>query len=159
MIPSIFVFVEAFPLAPNGKVHLQALPAPTSTRPELDTPFSAPRTSLEKILGGIWAEVLGLDQVGIHDNFLDLGGHSLLATQIISRVLNKLHVEVPLRSLFDAPTVADMAVVITQCQAEQLGHDETSCILREVEELSDDEAQRRLADEGRRVSNTRRSND
>ncbi len=147
MIPSIFMFVEAFPLAPNGKVHRQALPAPTSTRPELDTLFSAPLTSLEKILGDIWAEVLGLDQVGIHDNFLDLGGHSLLATQIISRTLNTFHVEVPLRSLFETPTVAEMAVAITQCQAEQMGHDETFRILQEVEGLSDDEAQRRLASE------------
>ncbi len=147
MIPSIFVFLEAFPLAPNGKVHRQALPAPTSTRPELDTLFSAPLTSLEKILGDIWAEVLGLDQVGIHDNFLDLGGHSLLATQIISRVLNRLHVEVPLRSMFESPTVADRAVVITTRQAEQMGHDETARILREVERLSDDEAQQRLANE------------
>ena len=147
MIPSIFMFVEAFPLAPNGKVHRQALPAPTSTRPELDTPFSAPRTPLEKILGGIWAEVLSLDRVGIHDNFFDFGGHSLLATQIISRVLNTLHVEVPMRSMFESPTVAEMAVVIVQNQAKKAGPKDLARMLTELESLSVEEAQRLLAEE------------
>jgi acyl carrier protein len=81
----------------------------TPTIPKLGSP-------LEDQVARIWAEVLSLGQVGIHDNFLELGGHSLAATQVISRIIEKLNLELPLRLLFDAPTVADMAETITQHQ-------------------------------------------
>jgi amino acid adenylation domain-containing protein len=147
MIPSAFVLLDALPLTPNGKVDRRALPAPSRARPELANPFVAPRTPVEKLLAGFWAELLGLERVGIHDNFLELGGHSLLATQIISRVLDTLHVEVPLRSLFETPTVEDMAVVITENMAKKTGDEELARMLAELESLSDEEAQRRLANE------------
>ncbi len=112
MVPSAFVTVNALPLTPAGKVDRRALPAPGRVRPELDGPFVAPRTPVERGVTDIWADVLALDQVGIHDHFLDLGGDSLLATQIIARVIQTFRVELPVRALFDSPTVALMALVI-----------------------------------------------
>jgi len=148
MAPSAFVFLDTLPLNPNGKLDRRALPAPAPTRPELDTLFVAPRTSVEETLVRIWAEVLGLDQVSIHDNFLDLGGHSLKATQIISRVIDRFRVELPVKSLLEAPTVAEMAVVITQNQAKKAEKEDVSRTLAELEALSDEEAQQLLADKG-----------
>ncbi|WP_407882763.1 amino acid adenylation domain-containing protein, partial [Scytonema sp. NUACC26] len=83
MVPSAFVMLETLPLTPNGKVDRRALPAPDTARPELDQAFVAPRTPIEEVLAGIWTQTLGIDSVGIYDNFFDLGGHSLLATQVI----------------------------------------------------------------------------
>jgi amino acid adenylation domain-containing protein/non-ribosomal peptide synthase protein (TIGR01720 family) len=107
MVPSAFVHLEALPLSPNGKVDRKALPAPDSL-PELARAFVAPRDEVERKLASIWAEVLRLERVGIHDNFFELGGHSLLATQTLSRIRSAFGVELPLRDLFDAPTVATL---------------------------------------------------
>ena len=109
MVPSAFVFLDSLPLTPNGKLDRKALPAPDQTRPELDDTFAAPRTPVEEILANIWAEVLKLDTVGIHDNFFHLGGHSLLATRVISRTNLTLQTNLPLRALFTTPTVAGLA--------------------------------------------------
>lgn len=116
MVPSAFVLLEVLPLLPNGKVDRQALPMPDQARPELDRAFIAPRTPLEEVLAGIWMQVLGLAQVGIHDNFLELGGHSLSATQVVSRIRTALQLDLPLRTLFEAPTVAGLASFIAQGQ-------------------------------------------
>ena len=86
MVPSAFVFLDLIPLTSNGKVDRKALPAPDQNRFDLEESFVAPRTPVEEMIAEIWAEVLKLDRVGIHDNFFDLGGHSLLATQVISRL-------------------------------------------------------------------------
>jgi amino acid adenylation domain-containing protein len=109
MVPSTFVRLDALPLAPNGKVDRQALPPPNQSRPELATTFVAPRTAVETELAGVWAEVLGVERVGIHDDFFELGGHSLLATQVMSRLHGAFRVELPLRSILEAPTVAALA--------------------------------------------------
>jgi acyl carrier protein len=109
MIPSAFVLLDSLPLTPNGKVDRRSLPAPDPTRPELGNPFVAPRSSIEEGIAGIWSQVLGLERVGVHDNFFDLGGHSLLATQVISRVLDAFRIELSLRNFFEAPTVAGIA--------------------------------------------------
>ena len=147
MIPSTFMMLDSLPLTPTGKVDRRALPTPDTERPKLEVAFVAPRTPVEESLAEIWSEVLGIDPVGIADNFLELGGNSLLATQVISRVLNTFQVELPLRSLFDSPAVADMAVVITQNQAQKAEPQDLDRMLAELEQLSDEEAQRRLADE------------
>jgi amino acid adenylation domain-containing protein len=109
MIPSAFVLLDSLPLTANGKVNRGALPGLETTRPQLEEAYVAPRTEVEKTLADIWANALGLDLVGIHDNFFALGGHSLLATSVIARVRDALQVEVPLRRLFEVPTVAAFA--------------------------------------------------
>ncbi|MBW4594952.1 MAG: amino acid adenylation domain-containing protein [Brasilonema angustatum HA4187-MV1] len=119
MVPNTFVMLQSLPLTPNGKVDRRALPTP-----ELDSTlqekFVAPRTPIEEILAQIWAQVLKLEQVGIHNNFFELGGHSLLATQLVSRIRNILKVELPLRELFAASTVAELADLIGQLQQQNL---------------------------------------
>ncbi len=109
----------------------------------------APRTPVEEALAGIWSEVLSVEQLGIYDNFFELGGHSLLATQVISRVINAFKVELPIKSLFESPTVADMAVVITENMAKKVGDEELALMLAELESISDEEARQRLADESK----------
>ncbi|MGB7921864.1 MAG: amino acid adenylation domain-containing protein, partial [Pyrinomonadaceae bacterium] len=110
MLPSAFVMLDALPLTPNGKVDRRALPAPEEAQSESE--LVAPRTPFEEILSGIWASVLGLKQVSIDDDFFELGGHSLLATQLISRVREAFQVEIPLRSLFESPTISGLAVQV-----------------------------------------------
>jgi amino acid adenylation domain-containing protein/FkbM family methyltransferase len=147
MVPSAFVFLEALPLTPNGKVDRQALAIPEQGRPELQETMVAPRTAIEETVAGIWADVLGLQHVGIYDNFFDLGGHSLKATQAISRLRHALHMDIPLRALFEAPTVAGLAAVITETQMREAGQEDLTGMLSELEALSDEEAQRLLAGE------------
>lgn len=108
MVPSVFVFLDSLPLTPNGKVDLKALPEPDHKRSEAEESFVAPRTEIERIVAGIWTEVLKPERVGVHDNFFELGGHSLLASQIFSRIRVALQVEVSLRALFEKPTVASL---------------------------------------------------
>ncbi len=121
MVPSAFVFLDSLPLTPSGKLDRKALPAPDHSRPELDDAFVAPRSPVETVLANIWAEVLKLEKVGIRDNFFHLGGHSLLATQVVSRMRNAFSIEMPLRQIFDAPTIAEMAAVITENPFERAG--------------------------------------
>ena len=105
MIPSSFTVLRELPLTPSGKIDRKGLPAPEGLRPELEIAFVPPRTPMEQLVCGLWCEVLGLDRVGLDDDFFSLGGHSLLATQLVSRVRRSLGAELPLRSLFEAPTV------------------------------------------------------
>ncbi len=105
MVPTAWVEMETFPLTPNDKIDRQALPAPVRGDGTFDGTFAAPRGPLEEAMVEIWQEVLGVDHLGIHDNFFDLGGHSLLATQITSRIHSIFHVDLPLLHLFMAPTV------------------------------------------------------
>jgi amino acid adenylation domain-containing protein len=109
MVPAVFVSLDALPLMPNGKTDRRALRAPDQSRPELDQAFLAPRSATEELLVDIWVELLGIERIGVHDNFFDLGGHSLLATQLVSRVREAFQVEIPVRRLFEAPTVAGLA--------------------------------------------------
>ncbi|MBN3960151.1 non-ribosomal peptide synthetase [Nostoc sp. NMS8] len=119
MVPSAIAILEALPLTPNGKLDRRALPIP-DLHSQLSDKYAAPRSPIEEILSIIWAQVLKVKQVGIHDNFFELGGHSLLATQLISRVRTSLKVELPLRSLFAAPTVAQLSQKVQQLQQQDL---------------------------------------
>jgi acyl carrier protein len=112
MMPSAFVVLPSLPLTANGKVDRKALPVPAAERPELSRPYVAPRDAVEAVIAGIWAGVLGLPQVGVDDSFFDLGGHSLLAMQVVARVRETFRVEVPLRTLLELPTVANLARVL-----------------------------------------------
>jgi len=152
MVPSAFVMLDALPLTPNGKVDRRALPAPDKkVFLNLQEAFVAPRTSIEEQLTEIWAGLLGMGRVSIHDNFFDLGGHSLLAAQLLSRVNEAFQVELSLRSLFETPTVAGLAMTVVQSQAEQEDSGEIGRILAELEGLSGEEAQAMLDVERQRT--------
>ncbi|HEX5708787.1 MAG TPA: amino acid adenylation domain-containing protein, partial [Pyrinomonadaceae bacterium] len=115
MVPSVFMLLDEFPLTPSGKVDRRALPTPDLSQMGLDgreDSYVAPRTPVEELLAGIWSEVLGAKQVGVRDNFFESGGHSLLATRLMSRLREAFRVEIPLRSLFEHPTVEGLAQVI-----------------------------------------------
>ena len=112
MVPSAFVFLEAMPFTATSKLVHQELPDPGRARPQLESPAALPRTPVEEELVAIWTQVLGLDEVGIHDNFLELGGDSLLDTQIISRVGTAFQMQLSLQSFGDSPTVAHMAAIM-----------------------------------------------
>jgi surfactin family lipopeptide synthetase C len=144
MIPTAFVFLEEFPLTPNGKINRHALPAPDTFQRNLELDFVAPRTSTEQELATIWAEVLRLKQVGIYDNFFELGGHSLLATQVVSRLREAFSMDFPLRYLFENPRIADLAQKVTSLQFEQVENDALEEILGEVDGLSEEEVMQQL---------------
>ncbi|MFG6101398.1 amino acid adenylation domain-containing protein [Leptothoe sp. EHU-05/26/07-4] len=109
MIPSIFVPLERVPLVPSGKVDRKALLAMNVLPQDRQQSYVAPHTPIQEVIAGIWTQVLGLEKVGINDNFFERGGHSLLATQLMSRLRNVFHIELPLREIFECPTVAALA--------------------------------------------------
>jgi len=147
MIPHDFVTLEAIPLTDTRKVDRKALPDPGTSRRELTTPYVAPRTPIEKALAKIWAEVLSTDEVGIYDNFFDLGGHSLSATRIISRVIATFKLQLPVRALFDSPTVAAMSVVISSKEGQKADEEDLKRLLSEVESLSEETGEELLAEQ------------
>jgi acyl carrier protein len=121
MIPSAFVMLDTLPLLPNGKVNRRELPAPSSSRFDANRIYIAPRNPVEEELAEMWSEILGVEGIGVEDNFFLMGGHSLLATQAISRIREAFHVQLPLRSIFETPTVAGLGEKIVENIAEQLG--------------------------------------
>ena len=136
MIPSQFVRLDRLPLTLSGKVDRPALPQPDEGRPELGNQYVAPRTPVEEVLARIWIEVLRVERVGVHDNFFEMGGNSLLATQVTSHMRNRLHIEVPLRSLFEAPTVTQLAAQILHDPAGRANLERAAQLVLELERLS-----------------------
>jgi amino acid adenylation domain-containing protein len=112
MIPSIFMHLDKMPLTNRNKLDRNALPNPGHKRPDIDTEYSAPQSLAETTLARIWSEILDIDPIGVHDNFFDLGGESLLAAQAVSKVSSFFEVNIPLRTLFDHPTISDFAAAI-----------------------------------------------
>ena len=119
MIPSVFVSLPAFPLNPSGKVDRKALPAPRWS--ERQAAYVAPRTPVEELLAAVWSELLGVERVGVGDSFFELGGNSLLATQVASRVRSTFGVEMPLRTVFERPMLAELAGVIAELLRQEPG--------------------------------------
>jgi len=155
MVPTAFVHLEAMPLTPNGKVDRKALPAPEFSRSDLQTEYVAPRNENEEKLAAIVSELLHIEKVGVFDNFFDLGGHSLLATKFMSRIREQFNVELPLRTLFEKPTIAELAIAIDESHSDLAGETierveretlQLDDVLAELENLSDEEV-RRLLDE------------
>ena len=149
MVPGVWVEMERLPVTANGKLDRRGLPEPGGERPELESGYEEPGTETEKKLAEIWAQVLGVEKVGVHDNFFDLGGHSLLATQIISRTRKTLQIELPLRRFFEAPTIAEQASAISEIETgNRLALLTTELAeLHELEQLSESEAKRLLEEE------------
>jgi acyl carrier protein len=147
MIPASFMTLPALPLTPNGKLDRRALPMPAPAGSPREGPIVAPRTGVEEVLSEVWRQVLKRDQISIHDNFFHLGGHSLLAMQLIARVHEAFQVTVPLQQFFEAPTIVGLAVAVTQGQAEQLAAEAVAGLLAEVEGLSPEDIQARLAND------------
>ncbi|HEU5133283.1 MAG TPA: condensation domain-containing protein, partial [Pyrinomonadaceae bacterium] len=112
MVPAAFIFLEQFPLTTSGKVNRRALPAPDASLLATEKTYVKPRTATEVIVSGIWSKVLGVERVGVEDNFFELGGHSLLATQVVSWIEEAFARALPLRTLFEAPTVRELAAHI-----------------------------------------------
>jgi acyl carrier protein len=149
MIPSAFVILDAMPRTVAGKLDRRGLPDPGNSRPDLDTPYAAPRTPAEIEVEHLWREVLSLDRIGVHDNFFDLGGHSLAATRVVSQVIKKFQLEIPLQSLFRSPTIAQMAEVIAQSQANKIDAADLNRMLAELESLTDEQAQQIITQDTR----------
>ncbi|HEV7905207.1 MAG TPA: amino acid adenylation domain-containing protein, partial [Pyrinomonadaceae bacterium] len=114
MVPQVFVRLPEMPLTPNGKLDRNALPVPELSSMNVGREFEPPRTPVEELIAGVWAEVLGADRVSVNDNFFELGGHSLLAMQVVSRVREACGVEVAVRRMFERPTVRGMAAEVEE---------------------------------------------
>jgi amino acid adenylation domain-containing protein len=119
MVPADFIFLDKFPLTRNGKIDRRALPAREQFKPETSETFVAPRTPLEEILTELWSEVLGVERIGVHDNFFQAGGDSLLAAQLIARIRATLQTDVPMRALFESATIAELSEVVARRLAAQ----------------------------------------
>jgi amino acid adenylation domain-containing protein len=147
MVPSAFLVLEKLPLTPNGKVDRKALPAPHTFGQSAGGLGLLPRNETERAIAEMWREVLHLERVGIEDSFFDLGGHSLLLVQIQSRLSTVFGVELGLRSLYDAPTVAGMAETISKRRVEQ-DMSEEALLRQEIGGLNDEEVEAELGSRG-----------
>jgi amino acid adenylation domain-containing protein len=144
MIPSAFVLLDRLPLTRNGKLDRRALTAIETAGPGAEQSYVEPRSALERVLASHYAELLGVERVGIHDNFFDLGGHSLLATRLASRVRKTLKVDLPLRSLFEEPTVAGLACLLAGREPVAGQTERIAELVLRVAELPPDEVRRML---------------
>ncbi|MEW6738144.1 MAG: phosphopantetheine-binding protein, partial [Acidobacteriota bacterium] len=146
MLPSAYVFVDSLPLTPSGKVDRRALPVPDYYRQDISDSYVAPRNAIEEVIAGIWAEALKLERVGVEDNFFELGGHSLLATQVISRIRDIFQVVLPLRNIFESPTVTGLTQAILLDESDQVRIEKTAQLLIKLAQLSEEETEAMLLD-------------
>jgi len=150
MLPSSFIVLDALPLTSTGKVDRNALPSHQSGVDGGEN-YVPPRTALEQVLAGIYSEILAVERVSVNDSFFDLGGHSLLATQVLSRVREAFQLNLPLRKLFKAPTVAGFAAAILEDDVSRERVERTAELLLTIANLSDDEVDELLAEESDRA--------
>jgi hypothetical protein len=146
MVPSFFVQLEALPQTPNGKVDRRALPAPDPALATPATTYVAPRTPLEEVLAGIWADIIGVPQIGVEDDFFEAGGHSLSATRVIAQLHEIFGIALPVRTLFENPNIAGFAPVLIAEDPEQV--EKTAALLIELSERSDEELEAMLLESG-----------
>ncbi len=153
MVPSFFVTLDQMPLTTNGKIDRARLPAPDQAQSDNRKPFVAPRTPLEEMLAGIWSERLSVARVGVEDNFFDLGGHSLLAMQLISQLHELFRVELPLRSIFAAPTITQMAAEMIARETKPGQVEKIAAALKRIKRMSADDVSE-ILQKKKRVSNS-----
>ncbi len=139
MVPPTMVTLDRLPQTSSGKVDRRALPAPEARRQGVDAGYVAPVGPVETALADIWRDVLRIDRVGVNDNFFELGGHSLLATRVIAAARDRFDIDIPLRSFFEGPTVAELGVSVTKRLAGGLDDDALAQMLADVKQLSDDD--------------------
>nr|QEO74680.1 condensation domain-containing protein [uncultured bacterium] len=145
MLPSVFVTIKELPLTPNGKVDRKALPLPEQIGDEVSTSFIAPRTAMEEMVAEIWRQTLGITQVGVESNFFDLGGHSLLGTRVMSQIRENCGIELPVRVLFESPTIAALARKIEEAQSKETEFGRILSMLENMENASEEEVTALLA--------------
>jgi acyl carrier protein len=143
MVPAVFVWLGSLPLTVNGKVDRGALPVPEGERPRLGQRFVAPRTSAERVLAGLWSEVLGVSEIGVHDNFFTLGGDSLMAVRVVGRIREAFPADYTLPELFAAPSISGCAAAVERLLSDAADLD---ALVDEVAGLSDEEIAARLAE-------------
>ncbi len=146
MVPALFVTIPELPITTSGKIDVRALPVPDRERLQSQKEEIEPRNAVEEVLVGIWQEVLGRDQISVEDNFFEIGGHSLLATQLLSRVDRVFSVSLPLRILFEIPTIANLAAFLLQDEQESAQRLLTAQLFLQVAELSEEEIDALLQD-------------
>ena len=151
MVPAIFVALDALPLTPSGKLDRRALPAPDTGHLSSAQAYVAPSTPVEVELAALWSELLGIARIGGHDDFFELGGHSLLMMRLAIRIRAAFHVDLPLRLLFDAPTIVAQSVLIANRQIAQLEPGEITQLLEDLVGLSPEEIKRLLEQESQAV--------
>jgi surfactin family lipopeptide synthetase C len=144
MAPETILLVGEIPLTANGKLDRKRLPSVKDAGRQIEQEYAAPQTPVEETLVEIFQDVLKVDQVGIHDNFFDLGGHSLLLTRVVSRIYDAFSLDLPLRALFDAPTIKQLGLAIAANQLLANGLAEASELLQELQGLSAEEVRAML---------------
>ncbi|MGE5400842.1 MAG: phosphopantetheine-binding protein, partial [Ignavibacteriales bacterium] len=158
MVPSAIIILDKLPLTASGKINYRALQSHELLNAGIEKKYVAPTSGIEVKLSEIGMNLLKIDKMGIEDNFFELGGHSLLATQYISSIRDMLNVEISLRTMFEHPTISELAAIIEQKQVENIGNDlpmisllrgdgELTDLLKEIEMLPEDEVQKLLNDE------------
>jgi amino acid adenylation domain-containing protein len=157
MAPSSIILLDQLPLTPNGKIDRKALPSPDHSKDLLENAYVAPSTDTERTLVEIWSRVLGVEKIGVADNFFMIGGHSLLATQVVSRVRQSFGIEMPLREMFESPTIAELSKAVEKIRGQQSlsgvstitarkrGGRNVAQVLSQIQQLSEDEARQLLS--------------
>jgi acyl carrier protein len=148
MVPGVLVPLDVLPLSPNGKLDREKLPAPPDDFLFADRSFVAPRTPVEETVANIWASILNVQPIGVHDNFFEIGGHSLKATHTITQMRSEFDVEIPMRVLFDNPTVEGLAMEIVTRMAAQTDSEELALLLDSLQEDEESELIVQSAAEG-----------
>jgi aspartate racemase len=149
MVPSAFVTLDRLPMTPTGKLDRKALPAPDNTRPDIAEKYLAPRNPVEEVVAAIWGEILGIERIGVLDSFFDLGGHSLLATRVVSSVRYIFKVELPLKTLFQASTVAELSEAVVAHEPKPGQAEKIARILKQMESMSPDDINDKLQERRR----------
>jgi amino acid adenylation domain-containing protein/non-ribosomal peptide synthase protein (TIGR01720 family) len=136
MVPSAFVLLDEMPLTPNGKINRRALPAPEVLRPEIEQRYVAPRNDVEVALVDVWQEVLGINPIGVSDNFFDLGGHSLKATRLLAKVRGIFRTQLPLSVVFEATTIEALACALVEHEAKPGQTAKIAHVLQRIKSIS-----------------------